>query len=337
MYLYIFCIILIIIIILYFINKNIKENFVNIVGDITTYDPGIISEQDCQPGTSCETLNNGWGLYNNNCRCIPLNINYEEQEEEQIEERREERIERREERRERIEQEEEIINYPNYIDPDCLPNNTNFSEICRDKNPSYGIKSLNSCGGGKSKVECGYNYLNGIKYPDNVTITPCLNKSDDFDVWCKYYTNINDIPSGYNVNSIGAKNTLIGRAGDCYLNDGKPDNNNARAICDNNHMENIKKLEPANNRIDYNIFTECFPLNSTNFNLKCNNLLKDVDSQNIFVTQIMGYDCNPGYGRAKCIKNYDRVNFDNDFYKKTYSDYKTNYNDLNAQCLSNCS
>lgn len=329
MYLYIFCIILIIIIILYFINKNIKENFEDITGDITTFDPGIVPIRNCSPGTSCKTLNNGWGLYNNNCICIPLNINYEEEEEE-LEEIIQQRIEQRIQRREQ----EQIYQD---IDYECLPNNTNFDEICRNKNPSYGIKTLIKCDESTSKVVCEHNYINGVKYSDTDTITPCLNKSDDFDTWCRYYTNINNIPPGYNVNSIGAKHTLVGAEGGCYLNDGKSDNHSARAICNNNYMENIKKLEPANNKIDYNIFTECSPLNDTNnFNLKCNTLMPNTNPEDIFVTQIMGYDCNPGYGRAKCIKNDDALSFDNEFYKKTYTEYKTNFNDLNAQCLNNC-
>lgn len=332
MCLYIFFIILIIFIILYFINKNIikKENFLNITGDITTIDPGI-NPKDCTIGTSCETLNDGWGIYNNDCICIPLK-EHEEEEHEQEEEQ--DKI--HDKIHDKIKPIVKPIVKPITIDPDCLPNDTNFDKICRDKNPLYGIKSLNKCNDFTSKVECEYNYLNGIKYDNNTTITPCLNKSDDFDTWCRYYTNIDNIPPGYNINSIGSKNILVGAKGGCFLNDGKSDDNSARAICNNNYIENIKKLEPANNRIDYNIFTECSPLNDSNFNLKCNNLMKDVDPQNIFVTQIMGYDCNPGYGRAKCIKNNDTVNFDNEFYKKTYTDYNTNFNDLNTQCLSNC-
>ena len=186
---------------------------------------------------------------------------------------------------------------------------------------------MSRCTNTHSKVICDKNYLNGINY-NNTVITPCLNKSDDFDVWCNFYNN-KPIPQGFNVNSIGANKILVGKKGDCYNNNGTSDNSSARAICDYNHIDTLYKLELAvgkndilsklepkynimdtgnsnnihnkkNNEIMYNVFTECRPLKNTNFTQECSRLL-NVDYDNTFADQILGYDCNPGFGRAKCI------------------------------------
>ena len=223
---------------------------------------------------------------------------------------------------------------PPPLDPSCYPNNTNFDAKCKSYNPKYGIKNIIKCTENEeySKVICGLNYLDGIDYGIDSIITPCLNKSDDFDVWCKYYNN-QPIPSGYNVNSIGAKSILEGTRGGCFLDNGDSDINKARAVCDYNHIEEINKLEPANISIDYNKFTKCSPLKNTNFISECNNLLNDPQNptNDAYADQIMGYDCNPGYGRAKCIKHNDRTKFDPASFDASYTRNDVD-NNLQIRC-----
>ena len=68
-------------------------------------------------------------------------------------------------------------------------------------------------------------------------------------------------------------------------------------------ISNIKDLSKTDNNIDYNIYTECLPLDYDNFNASCKDLM---NINSVIPTQIMGYDCNPGYGRAKCLKSDDK-------------------------------
>jgi len=272
---------------------------------------------NCSPGTTCNNKELQFGIYNDNCDCIsPIN--------------------KKEENPPILPN--KLLTIPSQVDvplkvldKDCYANNSNFNEICKRQNIKYGVKKLIPCDNNHSKVECGLNYINGIHYGDNVIITPCLNKSDDFDNWCRYYNNISTIPSGYNINSIGAKKILVGDIGGCYTNNGKSDNNSARGICDYKHMEQVNRLKPANNKINYNVYTDCLPLNGNNFIPSCRNLMNDYK---VVSTQIMGYDCNPGYGRAKCLNSNDIYDFDSNFFNKTY---QTKNVDLNILCSEKCS
>lgn len=323
-------------IIYYYSKKNI-ENFSDINGTMpiisgshSSWSKGTTLNEfqdskkkntNCSPGTTCNNKQLQFGIYNDNCDCIsPFNKDQQKEEEE----------------------EQPILpNKPlsipsqadvqlKALDKDCYTNNSNFNEICKIQNIKHGVKKLIPCDNNHSKVECGLNYINGINYGDNVTITPCLNKSDDFDNWCRHYNNISTIPSGYNINSIGAKKILVGDLGGCYTNNGKSDNNSARAICDYKHMEQVTKLEPVNNKINYNVYTDCLPLNGNNFISSCNKLMNNNTS---LVTQIMGYDCNPGFGRAKCLNSTDMYDFDNNFFNKSY---ETKNVDLNILCSQKC-
>lgn len=213
----------------------------------------------------------------------------------------------------------------------CYSNSSNFNDICRQENPNYGIKKITPCNDTTSSLECGANYLNGVDYGNNVTMTPCLNKTDDFDNWCRFYTNGTNMPSGYNVNSIGAKYILNGKHGDCYLNNGNSDTNSARAICDLNHLEQIPKLDPINNKIGYNVFTKCKPLKGTNFTTECANELNNPYNET-YADQIMAYDCNPGFGRAKCLKTSDKNSFESDI---SYA-INTITNQQNAENVKKC-
>jgi len=182
-----------------------------------------------------------------------------------------------------------------YIDNRCYNNKSNFDKICRNHNRNFGIMNINPCDKNTSKVSCGLNYINGKFYGNDVFITPCINKSDDFDTWCKYYSDKSLLPPGASVNSIGNKYLLTGAEGNCYFDDGTIDKNSGRGVCDYNYIERVPKLEPLFKDAKYNKFTSCFPMN-TNFKTECSYLIKD----EAVATQIMGYDCNPGFYRAKC-------------------------------------
>ena len=216
------------------------------------------------------------------------------------------------------------------LDNDCYPNSTNFDVICKSQNPKYGVKKITPCDNNNSKVSCDLNYINGKQYNPPSIITPCINKSDDFDTWCKFYSNKNSVPTGYNINSIGVYKLLEGNEGDCYLTNGKPDISSARAVCDYNHSEGLPKLFPVNEKISDNIFTDCLQMNS-NFVSACANKI-NIEYKDVHANQIMGYDCNPGYGRAKCLKKGDYREMKRDNYMKSFSLNNKTRNDLDNLC-----
>lgn len=332
-YLSVIFIFILIFIIHYFINGYISykkyENFTNIYGarpiDYNSrwgYGPSKIEDTDkndtCDIGSICFTPN-GFGVYNKYCKCIVglhKNNIVEEESHQYI---------------------KPLKKPVRYIPPikkpekvkvdlsDCYPNNSDFIEICKSENPKFGIKEIIKCDKDNSKVLCGLNYFNGSHYGNGEVVTPCLNKNEDFDVWCKYY-NDKSIPKGYNINSIAAKKILYGKEGDCRVDE-------ARAVCDYNHLETINKLDPANKKINYNKFTPCYPLNNTNFKRECSNVLNH-DFNDTSAVQITGYDCMPGYGRAKCLINKDNSSGFNEFNSPIYETKHYKY-DRHKDC--NCS
>jgi len=341
MYIYIIIIIIILLIFLFnffnklYINKelfsvvNTKENnnpynediynINNLEYSISTNSDILSKETFCDVGQICGNMN-GFGIYDNSCNCISSNTDHPP-----------------------IVSNAEVVNTPSphsttattatttpAADTSCIANQ-DFSKYCSSSNPNSGVKSIIPCNSTTSRVECGLYYINGIHYNNNNIITPCLNKSSDFDTWCKYYNN-KPIPNGYNVNSIGAADILIGAHGDCYNNDGTPNKNLARAICDNNHIDTIAKLEPDNKKINYNFFTECKPINNTDFTFLCSELL-NYPYDKTYADQILGYDCNPGFARAKCIKKSDIIqnNFNTELNTNVLSSNKPNIEN-NANC-----
>jgi len=218
--------------------------------------------------------------------------------------------------------------------PDTCIANQNFDTICKSFNSNYGIKSINTknCFKGFSEIICGDNYINGIDYSNsknnmNIVKTPCMNKNIDFDTMCKYY-NTSAVPTGYTINSIGASNILVGKKGDCYLNNGESDPNSARAICNYNNIGTVPKLNRAYNKLNYNKFTECKPIRS-DFNTLCLNVLekKSKKSEDVTAVEIMGYDCLPGFARAKCVYRNDlnNTNYGNDNLDGIFNDSNLNY------------
>jgi hypothetical protein len=162
----------------------------------------------------------------------------------------------------------------------------------------------------------------------NEQVTPCINKGDDFNEWCRYYdsTSYSDqISNGYNVNSMGAKVVLDGKNGGCFTNS-KSDESKARAICSQNYINEIKKLDRANDYINYNAFTKCLIINENKFIDECKNALNVTTPDKVLVTDIQSYDCNPGYGRAKCIFKNNNYIFNDDFYKENIYNNNSNIN-----------
>jgi len=338
--LYILFLIIIIIIIFYILNNNIiTEKFSSIYSATPgqnkdswtrggfSYNGGIGQDQGCEIGASCNT-DDGFGTFNKDCVCI-VNLNSGNNDNTLLEGdggiAGSNRVPRAP-----IASPIDQIGMPS--NNECHPiSSTNFDKICKTQtlNPKSGIKSYTACADSdKLRVECEQGYINGVNYGTDTIITPCLNKSDDFNTWCKYYNNSN-IPEGYSINSIGVKKLLIGEDGDCFLNDGTSDINSARAICDYNNMEQITKLDRAYNDIDYNKFTSCSPIRD-DFSLKCSELLGVAEKT--YAVQIMGYDCNPGYGRAKCLTKNDYLK-----YRTIIGDEDNNYNETtNEDNLNNC-
>jgi hypothetical protein len=297
----------------YFDNKEVIESFSDTSGLLpgsngSTWSSGFDNRpyltnltNTCQIGASCNT-EDGWGYYNSNCVCVndtysssneKNNINEETYPEE--EEYTTEYIEKQEE--------EEIISN------DCIPNTTNFNDYCNKIHQTYGVKKIIPCDSTTSKVDCASNYMGGTYYGNHneeLIKTPCIDKTSDFNSLCKYY-NVGKVPPGYNVNSIGVKYILPGVKGDCYMPNGVEDTGKARAVCSYDYNEQISKIPPTRVTsfgngttllMDYNVFTGCHPT-TTNFTNKCNKLLRKHKS---YASDISSYDCNPGYARARCIK-----------------------------------
>lgn len=249
-------------------------------------------------GNICSS-ENGFGIINKNCECIIKNNDNLQEEEDKYNE----------------DQCNDIINnmlkmgklqvpgLPSVRAYAQLNDETEVEEERLDINNSHNYVDLDDIN----------RYFNGIM------MTPCLYKSEDFDTWCKFF-NSHNVPKGYNKNSLGSAKILKGLKGLCFTN-GKPDPNKARAICGYNSMESIDKLEPVNDLINYNKFTNCLPLKSTNFKNECSKIL-NTDISNSNAVEIMGYDCNPQYGRAKCIYGKDNIKLMNNIFNSanTYND-----------------
>lgn len=156
--------------------------------------------------------------------------------------------------------------------------------------------------------------------------TPCFNKTDDFNEWCRNYMDKDNISiaSGNNTSNTGAKNIIIGnlngKDGDC----GNP--NLAQAICDFNYFDQINKINPekkcdtiynnngSNNckEVNYNMFTDCLHPDSTlqDYKDQCDRI-SGTSSGIYSPVEFSGYDCNPGYFRAKCVNKNDNLNLMN--------------------------
>ena len=195
---------------------------------------------------------------------------------------------------------------------DSCINKADVGKVCSVRHSgayNYGVKSMTDCTGndeGKVKVECALNNFNSVQYNDIISATPCLDKSINFNDACRVYQpsdrNLRD--QGYNINSIGSKKILYDQFGDCYNSNGDPDYNKARGLCSYNYLSDVSKITPALNNLDYNEYTNCKPMNS-NFRDECATIL-GIDENDVFA-YIDGFDCLPGYGRAKCINKKKEI------------------------------
>jgi hypothetical protein len=213
----------------------------------------------------------------------------------------------------------DAILYPTQVEDEqegCIPLSQNLDGICKENGSTWGIQSVKKCSSENLvNLTCGNNYVNGQYLGKDNFTTPCLNKSDDFNTWCQFY-NTKNAPEGISKNSVGAKNVYIGANGGCYNNDGSSNNNFARAVCSYNSYQSIDKLDYLTTGedvdipkiLDYNKFTKCLPIQSGNFISDCQNLLNSQTQGSVDAINIMGYDCNPGYARGKCIFNNDYIN-----------------------------
>lgn len=158
-------------------------------------------------------------------------------------------------------------------------------------------------------------YSNEGKY---VYATDCIDNAFDMDTICNQIMpkNINQIAkqNGYYNQSAGADVILKGKKGDCLTHDKSPDLSKSRAICNLKSNKEIKRIFPFNNNQDYNVFTNCNNMESHNFVDDCKNLLK-LNSNNDVFADIHGFDCMPGYARAKCINKKEAINIPNDIKK----------------------
>ena len=221
---------------------------------------------------------------------------------------------------------EEVIDYSD--ENACYPLKSDFGKICglRHSSSNYGVKDFNKddCEDGKTKVICDKYYYNKVDYNgNNISSTPCLEKSIDFDEACRYYQpkGVALKDKGYNVNSVGVKQKLYAGAGDCYHRNGDPDLSKARGICNLDYLERVEKLDHFPNNYKYNIFTDCNKINF-NFNEECANKL-GIPKEDVYA-YVGGFDCNPGFGRAKCINKKKDINIpetEKQFMKDSRTDY----------------
>lgn len=213
---------------------------------------------------------------------------------------------------------------------DCIEKNINYGEVCKKRfGNNYGIKKMESCNNNKGvKVICEKMVFDGKTYNnDNLTYaTDCMSDSLDLNIMCNYYMpkNIREKSkkNGYNSNSVGLNTRLRGKYGDCYTSNGKPDLSKNRGICNFRKFNEIDKVRPFNFVDKYNKFTGCHNMENYNFANDCKNRLGLSDSESVFA-DIKGFDCMPGYARAKCVNKNELIKLPPDL-QKFKKDSKSN-------------
>ncbi len=191
---------------------------------------------------------------------------------------------------------------------DCFPTDSDFDALCRMKNGmDYGlIEKIDCVQEGMARAKCGKGYVEGRKMPGN--LTPCMDNSTDFNTLCPYFISLSDIPEGNTYNTVGVKSILPGKIGGCYQPSGNgqliPDPTKSRAICSTNYVDTLPKLDPIYQYQVKNSFTDCLTIDS-NFTNVCKDLL-GINYTDTLATEIEGYDCKPGYARAKCFDLKDK-------------------------------
>ena len=222
----------------------------------------------------------------------------------------------------------------------CVPLYSNYGEVCSQYGKNYGIQSKETCEEEEDsvKINCGELIFNGVSYIDEGEYsTGCMDNSLDFDTICNEIlpSDIRDTSKkdGYYDRSAGASVILNGKSGDCYNNDGSSNKLKSRAVCNLRSNLEINRIPPFTNTIDYNTFTGCHNMETYTFANECKNLLK-LDNTDDVYADIHGFDCMPGYARAKCINKGKSIHIPSDInklQKDTNSNiYSYNLDNLNS-------
>jgi hypothetical protein len=186
------------------------------------------------------------------------------------------------------------------LNTSCLIKNTNFEKVCKEKyDDTYGVYQIEPCEEKELyRATCSKNYLNG-RLIDSEKTTPCIDKSLDFDAMCKYYVSHDAVDTAH----WGAQSILNGRDGGCYKKDSNgqdvPDDSKSIAVCSSQYENTLPNVSSYFKDQNYNVYTSCLPMDS-NFRKECADKLNST-VPNAYALDIMGYDCNPQYARAKCI------------------------------------
>jgi hypothetical protein len=203
-------------------------------------------------------------------------------------------------------------NYPKTYITEYLDKNTINNSTCINSFPNisdistYGVKALIPDPKQEKKAQaiCSKGY----------SITPCLPKKQDFNNWCKYYTTDSQLNNSTR-DSVGVNYLLGGSNNICS------DKNEISAVCNSNNYANIRKINST-------VFTDCMP-QKTNFNNICkekvmldNSKIYNTDGTidynsttglKTFASDIDSYDCATNNMRAKCINNNDINNSGNNY------------------------
>jgi len=186
------------------------------------------------------------------------------------------------------------------LNTSCSPRNTNFEKTCQEKyDDTYGVYGIESCEEeDKYRATCAKNYLNGRMF-DKDKMTPCIDKNLDLDAMCSHYVPHDSMDTTH----WGAQAILVGRDGGCYKKNGEgqdvPDNSKAAVVCSSQYEKTIPNVPSYFEKQNYNVFTDCLPMNS-NFRNECGKKMNYTPDK-VYAVDIMGYDCNPQYARAKCL------------------------------------
>ena len=195
----------------------------------------------------------------------------------------------------------------------CINKNIDYGAVCVDTNNSkdYGVGTLQDCSSDATKkkyeLTCANMTFNGVDYSDEGTYsTGCINHTLDMDTMCNSYMPVqmkaNLKQNGYYNKSAGAQVILKGKEGDCYNNDGTSNPLKSRAICNLRSNKEINRILPGRDINESDKFTDCQNMENYNFLQDCKTMmspLNETEEEDIYA-DIHGYDCMPGYARAKC-------------------------------------
>ena len=206
----------------------------------------------------------------------------------------------------------------------CINKKSNIGFKCPsiNNNKDYGIGTIKDCPSNESsqyELTCSNMTFNGIDYSDEGEYsTGCINHTFDMDTMCNEYMPVqmkkNLSQDGYYNKSAGAQVILKGKDGDCYNNDGTSNPLKSRAICNLRSNKQIKRILPGKNINESDKFTDCNNMENYNFLQECKNMigpLNEAEEEDVYA-DIHGYDCMPGFARAKCYFKNKKLNLLNE-------------------------